>query len=48
MLVGMKDLNQGSEYVRGKMIELLNRMIGYGVAGFRFVHCSVIAFPRVT
>jgi len=40
MLVGMKDLNQGSEYVRGKMIELLNRMIGYGVAGFRWDACK--------
>lgn len=35
-LVGLKDLNQGSEYVRGKIIELLNRLISYGVAGFRF------------
>ena len=37
MLVGLKDLNQGTDYVRGKMVELLNRMIGYGVAGFRWV-----------
>lgn len=35
MLVGLKDLNQGSEYVRGKIVELLNRLISYGVAGFR-------------
>lgn len=48
-LVGLKDLNQGSEYVRGKIVELLNRLISYGVAGFRYIirfkrlskHCSV-------
>jgi len=40
MLVGLKDLNQGTDYVRGKMVELLNRMIGYGVAGFRLDACK--------
>ena len=49
MLVGLKDLNQGSEYVRGKMVELLNRMIGYGVAGFRFVSLfQYLHFRQVT
>ncbi|GLV35221.1 Amylase proximal [Carabus blaptoides fortunei] len=34
-LFGMHDLNQGSEYVRGKIIEILNHLIDLGVAGFR-------------
>ncbi|KAK7084372.1 Pancreatic alpha-amylase 2a5 [Halocaridina rubra] len=34
-LVGLNDLNQGSDYVRGKIIEFMNRLIGFGVAGFR-------------
>ena len=34
-LVGLNDLNQGNDYVRGKLIEYLNRLISYGVAGFR-------------
>jgi len=39
-LVGLNDLNQGSDYVRGKLKELLNRMISYGVAGFRWDACK--------
>ncbi len=35
MLVGLRDLNQGNEYVRGKILDLMNRLISYGVAGFR-------------
>lgn len=35
MLVGLRDLNQGTEYVRGKIRDLMNRLISYGVAGFR-------------
>ncbi|KAK9871279.1 hypothetical protein WA026_011549 [Henosepilachna vigintioctopunctata] len=34
-LVGLKDLDQGQEYVRGKIVEFLNRLIDLGVAGFR-------------
>nr|ABC68516.1 alpha-amylase [Blattella germanica] len=34
-LVGLHDLNQGSDYVRGKMIEYLNHLVDCGVAGFR-------------
>ncbi|KAK9871280.1 hypothetical protein WA026_011550 [Henosepilachna vigintioctopunctata] len=34
-LSGLKDLNQGSEYVRGKLVEYLNHLIDLGVAGFR-------------
>ena len=37
MLVGLRDLNQGNEYVRGKILDLMNRLISYGVAGFRWV-----------
>ncbi|XP_014271054.1 alpha-amylase 4N [Halyomorpha halys] len=34
-LVGLHDLNQGSEYVRGKIVDFLNHLIDIGVAGFR-------------
>ncbi|XP_022123852.1 alpha-amylase 1 isoform X1 [Pieris rapae] len=34
-LSGLKDLNQGSEHVRGKIVEYMNRLIDMGVAGFR-------------
>lgn len=34
-LVGLNDLNQGTDYVRGMIQEYMNRLIGYGVAGFR-------------
>lgn len=34
-LVGLNDLNQGTDYVRGKIRDYLNTLIGYGVAGFR-------------
>lgn len=34
-LVGLPDLDQGSPYVRQKIVEFLNRLIEYGVAGFR-------------
>lgn len=34
-LVGLPDLNQGSPYVREKIVDFLNRLIGHGVAGFR-------------
>ena len=34
-LVGLNDLHHGSSYVRDKIVEYLNRLIGYGVAGFR-------------
>ncbi|CAH1391971.1 unnamed protein product [Nezara viridula] len=34
-LVGLHDLNQSSEYVRGKIVEFLNHLVDIGVAGFR-------------
>ncbi|XP_064626202.1 alpha-amylase-like [Lineus longissimus] len=34
-LSGLVDLNQGHDYVRGKIIDYMNRCVGYGVAGFR-------------
>lgn len=34
-LVGLKDLNQSTEYVRGKIVDFLNHLIELGVAGFR-------------
>ena len=36
-LSGMPDLNQGSDYVRGKIREYLNHLISLGVAGLRLV-----------
>ncbi|OWR53975.1 alpha-amylase precursor [Danaus plexippus plexippus] len=34
-LSGLKDLNQGSEYVRTQIVNYMNRLIDLGVAGFR-------------
>ncbi|XP_026327828.1 alpha-amylase 1-like [Hyposmocoma kahamanoa] len=34
-LSGLKDLNQGTEYVRGQIVGFMNRLIELGVAGFR-------------
>ncbi|XP_049873298.1 alpha-amylase 1-like [Pectinophora gossypiella] len=34
-LSGLKDLNQGSEYVRGMIVGYMNHLIQLGVAGFR-------------
>nr|XP_027210305.1 alpha-amylase A-like [Penaeus vannamei] len=34
-LSGLNDLHQGSEHVRDKIVEYLNKLIGWGVAGFR-------------
>ncbi|XP_077293276.1 alpha-amylase 1-like [Arctopsyche grandis] len=34
-LVGLQDLNQGSEYVRGKIVGYFNHLVDLGVAGFR-------------
>uniref|UniRef100_A0A336M993 alpha-amylase n=1 Tax=Culicoides sonorensis TaxID=179676 RepID=A0A336M993_CULSO len=34
-LLGMPDLNQGKDYVRQKIAELMNKLIDIGVAGFR-------------
>lgn len=34
-LGGLRDLNQSKASVRQKIVEYLNRLIGYGVAGFR-------------
>ncbi|XP_066284507.1 alpha-amylase 1-like [Branchiostoma lanceolatum] len=39
-LQGLADLNQGSEYVRGKISEYLNKLIDVGVAGFRVDACK--------
>lgn len=34
-LVGLPDLNQGSPWVRDKIVDLMNKLIDLGVAGFR-------------
>lgn len=34
-LLGLNDLNQRREHVRERIVEFLNRLISYGVAGFR-------------
>ncbi|XP_033100290.1 alpha-amylase 4N-like [Anneissia japonica] len=39
-LVGLSDLDLGKDYVRGKIIDYLNKMIDYGVAGFRIDACK--------
>lgn len=36
-LVGLHDLDQSQAYVRQKMVEMLNKAVDVGVAGFRFV-----------
>ena len=37
-------MRMGSDYVRGKQLDFLNKMIGYGVAGFR-VDAAKHMFP---
>lgn len=39
-LDGLHDLNQGSEYVREKIVNFMNEVIDTGVAGFRSVYLS--------
>jgi alpha-amylase len=34
-LVGLPDLNQGSVWVRARIVELMNKLLSLGVAGFR-------------
>ncbi|CAG0906473.1 unnamed protein product, partial [Cyprideis torosa] len=34
-LLGLRDLNQRKSHVRERVLEYINRLIGYGVAGFR-------------
>ncbi|XP_044760754.1 alpha-amylase-like [Coccinella septempunctata] len=34
-LLGLKDLDQGQEYVRNKIVDFMNHLIDLGVAGFR-------------
>lgn len=34
-LVGLRDLNQALPYVRDKIVDLMNRLVDMGVAGFR-------------
>ncbi|KAK9680356.1 Alpha amylase, catalytic domain [Popillia japonica] len=34
-LSGLNDLKQDSEYVRGKIVDFLNKLVALGVAGFR-------------
>ncbi|XP_042220626.1 alpha-amylase 1-like [Homarus americanus] len=34
-LVGLNDLNQGKDYVRSKIRDYLNKLLSWGVAGFR-------------
>ena len=35
-LLGLRDLSLDKEYVRGKIVDFMNKAIGHGVAGFRF------------
>lgn len=35
-LLGLNDINQRREHVRERIVEFLNRLISYGVAGFRY------------
>lgn len=40
MLVGLRDLRGSSDYVRGKIADYMNHLIGMGVAGFRMDACK--------
>jgi alpha-amylase len=40
MLVGLRDLRGASGYVRGKIIDFMNQLISWGVAGFRLDACK--------
>jgi len=40
MLSGLRDLKGGSEYVRTKITDFMNYLIGLGVAGFRMDACK--------
>jgi hypothetical protein len=35
MLINLRDINLGTSYARGKIVDFLNKLVGYGVAGFR-------------
>jgi len=39
-LVGMPDLNQGTEWVRARIVDMMNHLIDLGVAGFRVDACK--------
>lgn len=41
-LVGLADLNQGSSWVRDKIVDFMNHLISLGVAGFRVDAMKVI------
>ena len=43
-LVGLRDLALGKEYVRGKIVDFMNKAIGYGVAGFRYEEFTFYQF----
>jgi len=36
----LSDLNLGNDYVAGKILEFMNKLIGFGVAGFRLDACK--------
>jgi len=40
MLVGLRDLRGASNYVRDRIVEFMNRLISWGVAGFRLDACK--------
>ncbi|XP_047533014.1 alpha-amylase 1-like [Vanessa atalanta] len=44
-LSGLKDLNQGSEYVRQRIVNFMNHLISLGVAGFR-IDAAKHMWPR--
>ncbi|XP_018917983.2 alpha-amylase-related protein [Bemisia tabaci] len=44
-LSGLQDVDQSQEYVRGKIVEYLNKLISYGVAGFR-VDAAMHMWPK--
>ncbi|XP_037031656.1 alpha-amylase 2-like isoform X2 [Bradysia coprophila] len=39
-LIGMPDLNHGSQYVRSKIVSFMNYLIDLGAAGFHVLHCK--------
>lgn len=45
MLTGLNDLDNGQKYVRDKIVEAINKLIGLGIAGIR-VDASYLNWPK--
>lgn len=47
-LIGLPDLNQAKETVRTKLVDFMNKLIDYGVAGFRIDAVSYFIFEGLS